>query len=184
MAKSRSQIWQILRGIIFAFLLIVVGLIATFYFWIHYLPENVRIVTTHLPSLDRVEVELVHVHFETINKVIATKTLVGPETMDLATIWRNQNYIYGPEVNCHTPGYRIRFYEQDKLLTEATICFHCHNIYFYKYNGSTTQNAPLDVNFGAFMRDADDSQSAKLRAYLANLFPGHSPDVESTDSPN
>ena len=89
-----------------------------------------------------------------------------------------------PKFSVISPATESIFTKRDKLLTEATICFHCHNIYFYKTSNAKTNNKPIDVNFGSFMRETDDSNAARFRAYLASLFPGHNPDVESTERPN
>ena len=180
MATGRSLFSRILRGFAYT-----VGILIAIAFGIYYAEtNNVRSLTSHLPPIDRIEIEFVHVRFETIDKVIATKTLTGAEAQELTNIWRSQNYVYGIEVNCHAPAYRIRFYQKDKLLTEATICFNCHNIYFYKYAGSKKQTDHIEADFGNLFRDSDDNNSTKLRTRLASLFPGHDIESESSKRPN
>jgi len=78
---------------------------------------------------------------------------------------------------CHEPGYRIRSYRQETMLTEATVCFHCHNIYFYKYPGAKTSGEMMEAVFGN-MSDSNPGY-LKLRSYLAGLFPGYHVEVGS-----
>ncbi len=85
--------------------------------------------------------------------------------------------MYEVEVACHEPGYRVRFYEHGALLTEATVCFHCTNIYFYKYPGATGYKDMAEVVFGTFNPKHNDPAFNKLRTYLSDLFPGHDPDA-------
>ncbi len=73
---------------------------------------------------------------------------------------------------CHDPIYRLRFYQKDLLLTEATICFHCHNIYFYKYSGAKSPDDFTQVNFGiSFDLKNAASSMKRLHTFLDNLFP-------------
>jgi len=138
-------------------------------------------LTTNLPDVERIEIELVHVNFETIDKVLDSKTLVGAETQELTNLWRSQSYSYDGHVMCHAPLYRIRFYKNNALVTEATVCFHCHNIYFYKYAGAKSSEEPLDATFD-FSRD--DQSYTQFRDYLSSLFPHHDVEAESTQKPN
>jgi hypothetical protein len=141
------------------------------------------LLTYYLPYPGRIEVELVHIQFETIDRVIAEKTLAGPEADRLTSHWRQQHYhLFSlSTVKCHEPAYRIRFYKFGLLLTEATVCFHCHNIYFYRYPGTLTSEQYHEVIFGVDdeMRN-EDEQIKALAAYLASLFPGHDVETEST----
>jgi hypothetical protein len=141
------------------------------------------LLTSYLPDCDRIEVELVHVNFESIDRVIATKTLTGPDTKQLQDIWRSQDYSYAGHVMCHAPAYRLRFYLKSKFLTEATVCFHCHNIYFYgSPNGDGSQSPFLDATFGA-LNDTNEKY-VLFRDYMAGLFPGHNVEAESSQRPN
>jgi hypothetical protein len=110
--------------------------------------------------------------------VEATKTLSGNEAKEFVGIWRSQNYFYGVEAACHEPGYRVRFYKNGLLLTEATVCFHCHNIYFYRYPGAKSYKDEAEVVFGSLNPKVTDPAFAKLRTYLSVLFPGHDPEAE------
>ena len=140
-------------------------------------------LTSYLPHCDRIEVELVHVNGESIDRVIASKTLTDPEAGQLQAIWRSQDYSYSGHVQCHAPAYRLRFYQGTMFLTEATICFHCHNIYFYKRpNGDASDRTVLDATFGGL----DDANKKYLlfRSYMAGLFPNHNVEDESSKRPN
>lgn len=131
-----------------------------------------RPVTTQLSDVDRVEIEAIFGQETIIDQVVSSKILVGTDTQQIVTLWRSQKYFYGPGALCHSPAYRIRFFKNGALITEATICFHCYNIYFYKYAGAKNPEAPSEVAF-----DVTSEAGKKLRAYLGNLFPGHDPDA-------
>jgi hypothetical protein len=111
--------------------------------------------------VDRIEVESLRTREEEITGVVATQKLEGEQMQALRHLWRSQSYVYFGEIMCHRPIYRLRFYWKNSLLVEATICFHCHNIYFYKVPG-TKATDDLQVNF---------LDGKNLRAFLDNLFP-------------
>jgi hypothetical protein len=140
-------------------------------------------LTSYLSHCDRIEVELVHVNFETIDRVIAAKTLTGLEAEKLQAIWRSQDYSYASHVQCHAPAYRVRFYRGANFVTEATVCFHCHNIYFYdRPNGDVSEAPRLDATFGGL--DDTNKKYLQFRDYMAGLFPGHDIETESSQRPN
>lgn len=142
---------------------------------IYFVNSDIRQLTVNLPPLDRVEIESVSLRGETIDKVLDEKILLGTNTETLRNLWRSQNYAYGEHIMCHEPGYRIRFYVNNTLITEATICFRCDNIYFYKYAGAINSGEYMEAVF-----DANDSSGKKLRVYLSNLFPGHDKEAPSS----
>jgi hypothetical protein len=130
-----------------------------------------RALTTRLPNADRIEVETLVVHFEQITKVVATHELTGEQAQKLMRIWHTQSYVFTGDVMCHQPAYRLRFFRNNELLTEATICFHCHNIYFYKIHGANLSDE-RQVIFGSALDLAEDRPpSPELHTFLDNLFP-------------
>ncbi len=164
-------------------LLIVSVVILGWAYWIFEGNPLHHFLTSYLPPCDRVEVELVHVNFEQIDRVIAEKTLTGADADDLEGLWRSQSYTYFLRVNCHAPAYRIRFYEHGSLLTEATVCFHCQNIYFYKYPGASSHDY-FEAVFGNMDEKHRGEKFEKLKAYLASLFPGHDVEAETSSPRN
>ena len=59
------------------------GAILIILYAIHYVStSDIRSLTSDLPPIDRVEVELVHVNGETIDRVIAAKTLTNSKAQD------------------------------------------------------------------------------------------------------
>jgi hypothetical protein len=141
------------------------------------------LLTAHLPPCDRIEVELVHVNFETIDRIIARKTLGGAEAEKLEALWRSQDYSYEGHVQCHAPAYRLRFYRGKSFFTEATVCFHCHNIYFYsRPDGDPSRRFLLDATIGGL--DDTNAKYLRFRDYMAGLFPGHDVEVESSQRSN
>jgi hypothetical protein len=143
--------------------------------------RELRALTIKLPDVERIEVELVHVHFDTIDKVLDSKILTGDQVKELENLWRSQSYTFDGHVLCHEPIYRIRFFKDNALLTEATVCFQCHNIYFYKHAGPEGSEEPLDATFSL---NGADSPYKQLRSYLSSLFPGHDVEAESRQKPN
>ena len=175
----RPAISWTLRILIWGFVIVALSLMAFHYFGGI---ETYRL-TRGLPAVDRIEVELVHVNFETIDRVIAAKTLTGADTEQLREIWRSQDYSFDGHVQCHAPAYRLRFYQGNKFLTEATVCFHCHNTYFYsRPDGAPSKRFLLDATFGAL--DDTNKKYLRFRDYMAGLFPGHDIEAESSQSSN
>jgi len=128
-------------------------------------------LTENMPDADRIEVSALENSDHDTYKIVGTKVLEGSSTATLLHLWRTQQYRYNCMVNCHEPGFRVRFYQAHTLLTEATICFKCHNIYFYKSAGASSE---FSVVFNLQEKDSDPDP---LHNYLASLFPGHDPDA-------
>ena len=124
--------------------------------------------TSNLPRVDRVEVEAIESDFNgDVTRVLATNILIGSRAEDFGDLWRSQHYLLGQVAMCHQPGYRIRFSTEGSLLIETTVCFNCEDIFFRK---------PGFGPYGASFNSKTDA-GKKLRAYLADLFPGHDPDA-------
>jgi len=136
--------------------------------------KELRPFTTELTGVDRVEIDAVIPQFETIKKVVGTKTLTGLDASNFQELWRSQSFVYDVHSMCHEPGYRMRFYSHDNLLTVTTICFNCEDIYFYKKSSDQEQ---YDTNF-----KATSPAGRKLRSYLSSLFPGHDPDADKASN--
>jgi hypothetical protein len=88
--------------------------------------------TRQLPAIDKVEIQKVTGNIEIekfVEKIEATKTLIGNEAQAIATLWREQSY-GGTGAICHSPAYAIKFYAKDHLILYASICYDCQNIGF------------------------------------------------------
>ena len=91
---------------------------------------EVKPYTVNLPSVDRVELlKLKKVGDLWQGEIEATKTVEGSEAQKFASLWRTQNYLPYTAA-CHFPGYAVKFYSGEKLVTFATVCFECNNIGF------------------------------------------------------
>ena len=140
-----------------------------------------RSLTSNLPDIDRIEVQSLNTHFGPPHDVVATRELMGPQAQEFTHLWRGQSYHYWGGVMCHDPIYRVRFYRKDALFTEGTICFHCNNIYFYKFPGAKNPGDIIQVDFGIGLTGLSSSM-LKLHAFLDNLFPN--PKDRPVYSPN
>ena len=145
---------------------------------------DVKDLTANLPNVDRIEIESVQANDTYVDKVLGTRTLTGSKAQEFTDIWRSQSYIYDISAACHEPGYRIRFYKNHFLITEATICFHCQNIYFYRYKLAVIPGTHLEATMGSPKSLLNPSNYKKLQDYLSNLFPGHDVETESAQKPN
>lgn len=161
-------------GCLFRSLQLVIGLIliavSALYSSYYLSTLKERSLTSNLPDIDRIEVQSLNTHLGPPNNVVATRELTVPQTQELAHLWRGQSYHYWGGVMCHDPIYRLRFYRKDTLFTEATVCFHCNNIYFYKFPGAKTPDEIMQINFGIGLTGLAPSM-LKLHAFLDNLFP-------------
>ncbi len=67
--------------------------------------------------------------YKTKARVLATKKLEGREVMLLSNVWRSMTFDKWASAFCHKPAYGLRFYRNDLLLFETSLCFECTNIY-------------------------------------------------------
>jgi hypothetical protein len=162
------------RGCLIRSLQIIIGLIlvtcVTLYAVYYFSTLKERSLTSNLPGVDRIEVESLNTNLKSPNDIVAARQLTGTQTEELAHLWRRQSYRYWGGVMCHDPIYRVRFYRKDAIFTEATICFHCDNIYFYKFPGAKGPDDVMEVVFGLGLAGRASSM-AELHTFLDNLFP-------------
>lgn len=86
--------------------------------------------THNLPEVDKVELFKLKKRGDLwTGEFTAQKTVVQNEAEKVAQLWRKQ-YFDPVSPICHNPGYAIKFYNQDKLLVYATLCWECDNIEF------------------------------------------------------
>jgi hypothetical protein len=86
--------------------------------------------TRNLPQVDKVELFKLKKRGDIwTGEFTAQKTVVQNEAEKVAQLWRKQSFD-SDDVICHNPGYAIKFYNRDKLLVYATLCWGCDNIEF------------------------------------------------------
>jgi hypothetical protein len=84
--------------------------------------------TRNLPQVDKVELFKLKKRGDVwTGEFTAEKTVLRSEAEKLAQLWRKQSFV-SVSPSCHNPGYAIKFYNQDKMLVYATLCWDCDNI--------------------------------------------------------
>jgi hypothetical protein len=169
-APSSFSIRRVALGL--AFVLISCSTLAAIGFGIFHAwssPPSFARLTSDLPDCDRIELELVKGSEEQILQVYGSKVLTGNDASAFGRLWRSEHFIDGPGDMCHSPIYRLRFYRQKSLFSEATICFGCANIYFLRHSVPDETEIIREIAF-----NPQDPLSLKLRAYLTLLLPPNS----------
>jgi hypothetical protein len=87
-----------------------------------------------LPEIDAVEVvdleAVVGNRFNTFMREAATAPCVwvgGEAAENIARLWRQLPP--AEPMRCHTPPYGFRFYKDDDLILQASVCWNCNNIF-------------------------------------------------------
>jgi hypothetical protein len=62
-------------------------------------------------------------------RIEASTTITGASVESLAKTWRAMHFDKWGGAFCHEPVYGLRFYREDKLLFETSICWKCTNFY-------------------------------------------------------
>ena len=52
--------------------------------------------------------------------------VVGPGAQLIASLWRDLPP--GEQARCHVPRFGFRFFDGDRLVSEASVCWQCNNI--------------------------------------------------------
>ena len=86
-------------------------------------------------------------------------TIKADRCKEIVETWRKMKFKPNGAF-CHVPPYGVRFYKDDKLLFETTICWKCHNFYIPEYDPKTGELKMVIFGF-------DDNANAKK---LLNLF--------------
>ncbi len=63
-------------------------------------------------------------------------TIKGTDCKSIVQAWRELDFQPNGTL-CHTPPYGIRFYRDDKLIFETTVCWKCHNFHMPKVDPKT-----------------------------------------------
>jgi hypothetical protein len=115
--------------------------------------------TRNLPQVDKVELLKLKKQGDAwTGEIAGRKSVVRDEAERVAQLWRKQTFVSDSPI-CHTPGYAVKFYNRDKLLVYATLCWDCNNIEFL------TPKLEKYVGF-----DGRGAKGQELLKYLQNTF--------------
>jgi hypothetical protein len=95
-----------------------------------------------------------------IERVDATKLVVGQEAREFAMVWRRQRFQGYSPTACHQPPYAIKFYFRGKVVLFATICWTCDNVTFI---------VPHRKAWVAFV--SDSREAVRLKEMFQKAFP-------------
>lgn len=91
---------------------------------------------TSLPEIDRVEVvDLRGVRVQRVNEYMSVAastgapfvSVEGEQARRISGLWRELPP--GVSMRCHDPVFGFRFYAGDDLVAEASVCWHCNNLF-------------------------------------------------------
>lgn len=91
-------------------------------------------------------------------------TVDGKKCKEVADAWRTLTFQPNGAL-CHTPPYGVRFYRNNELLFETTVCWECHNFYMPQIDA---RDGELNHTLYGFR---DDSHSKKLLSMFQKLLP-------------
>ena len=115
--------------------------------------------TRNLPQADKVELFKLKKQGDVwTGEIAGQKSVVRDEAERVAQLWRKQSFDSDSSI-CHNPGYAVKFYNRDKLLVYATLCWDCDNIEFL------TPKLEKYVGF-----DGRGTKGQELLQYLKNTF--------------
>lgn len=87
-----------------------------------------------LPPITSVEVvSLRNIDADRVDQYLASAThapsvmLYGADAQRIAGLWRSLPP--GEQARCHVPHFGLRFYADEKILCEASICWKCNNVF-------------------------------------------------------
>ena len=102
--------------------------------------------------------------FEIFVEVVSKVTIDGKKCKDMTDAWRSLSFQPNGAL-CHTPPYGVRFYRENKLLFETTICWECHNFYLPEIDPKTGE---MKLQLFGFK---NDSHAKKLLAIFQKELP-------------
>ncbi len=91
-------------------------------------------------------------------------TIQGNDCKNIVETWRSLEFQPNGAF-CHTPPYGIRFYRDDKLIFETTVCWKCHNFHMPRVDPTTGTAEMILYGF------KNDAKSKKLLALLQKHLP-------------
>lgn len=128
-------------------------------------PANLRPVTVNLPKVDRVTLYKVKPKSERdprpSREYEAEKTLTGEDAEKVAALWRGLEFGPNPS-KCHIPRHEIRFFQGNRVVATAAVCFECENLTFPAIKDSETLGFdPKSSKATAFRKLFDEAFSVK-----------------------
>ena len=91
-------------------------------------------------------------------------TIAGKKCKEITDAWRSLTFQPNGAL-CHVPPYGVRFYRNDKLLFETTVCWKCHNFYMPEIDAQSGEMKLLLYGF------KNDSSAKKLLHVLQKQLP-------------
>ncbi|XZE44401.1 hypothetical protein SH467x_004008 [Pirellulaceae bacterium SH467] len=91
-------------------------------------------------------------------------TIRGTDCKNIVQAWRELEFQPNRTL-CHTPPYGIRFYRDDKLIFETTVCWECHNFHMPRVDAKT---GTAEMQLYGFK---NDGKAKKLLATLQKHLP-------------
>ncbi len=95
----------------------------------------------------------------------AHATVTGDDCKQLRTAWQSLAFDRLGGAFCHYPAYGLRFYRDNQLLFETTVCWQCRNFYLPSYDN---ENRRFTYGWYGF---ANDDNAKDLLAFLRRLLP-------------
>lgn len=103
--------------------------------------------------------------------VVSHATIKGNACKAILDTWRKLKFRPNGAF-CHAPVYGIRFYRNDELLYETTVCWRCHNFYIPEYD---PQSGELKMIIYGFDDNPNARKLLKLFQQALPLKPGQRP---------
>jgi len=88
----------------------------------------------------------------------------GKKCKEITDAWRSLSFQPNGAL-CHVPPYGVRFYRDNKLLFETTVCWKCHNFYMPEIDLQTGELRVLLYGF------KDNSHAKKLLSIFQKQLP-------------
>jgi hypothetical protein len=84
-------------------------------------------------------------------------TVQGPTAHQIAQLWRGLPP--GDQMRCHIPPFGIRFFMEEHLVCQGSICWECNNVYgdaggirfAYEFDAGSAESQTLLVELGRIM---------------------------------
>ena len=80
-------------------------------------------------------------------RIIGTATLSGRDVDSICETWRSMSFDKWASAFCHYPVYGLRFYRDDKLLFETSICWECSNFFIPDVSDAEPGDFGPDTDF-------------------------------------
>jgi hypothetical protein len=105
----------------------------------------------------------------------AHATITGKDCEQLHTAWQSLAFDRLGGAFCHYPVYGLRFYRDDQLLFETTVCWQCQNFYLPSYDEEKRRFTHGWYGF------ANDNNAKQLLALLRQHLPHPEIDADRKD---